>query len=1423
MTAILHSSQNAAARGADQTPPKTYPNRWRMNRAGIINVWHYYDETFEFSGGRMLLRGTNGAGKSRALEMLLPFVLDGDRRKMDATGSGSVQLGDLMKQGAGAQKNRVGYLWLELVRTPPEDKDGAGQPEYLTIGAMVKWSAAAAKLADPVYFTTEHRVGFDLPLLSAERHPLSKDKLAELIGADRITDHAETHRERVGAAVFTLEGEYGKERYDGLLGLLHTLRSPDVGNRIDKGSLPTILSESLPPLSEDSLNTAGERLDSLSESRDSLLHLEGALSTLNTFLGVYRRYAAATLTGAATSAQAVARDAAAANRRAGSKAKERDDLATRHTDEAAKLVGLEVLVEELQSTIDGIKGSKAYAAGVDIANLEKAVTALADAAGTSLRAAANARREETESAQRIDALAGEVVAAANGAAVALRAAADLLGEAKIGTGALPDLVAASTAAAAATREAVRTDLDGDPAPVARPAPQALTLTPADLDVAIAGTHSSATAATRRAGEAENRRHTARTLGVQRDRLERDEAKADDAFEVAAVEDAARRALAETRDQVARALASAWRDWTNAPATVTLLGTVNWADSAVGPLLDDLDLLTGDVQDPPADEEPGLGAPPALAHLDGAANDSATPAREALAAAMADLASGDRSDEANAAELSAEAAELAAANDQPPPSPPWVSPLADGAVPLWAGLDFADGIAPGDRAGLEAALLAAGLLGAQVQADGSVRAADGQVLLCADAPLAAAALSAALVPDLGAALPAGAVAAVLARVGLGAGSHSTWVDVDGSWGNGPLRGKHTLAAATHIGASARAASRAARLAQIATEQALIAARVAGRRQQRTDAAAAGSAISAHLRAAPQSGELALARARTADSATRALKLSQAATALGVAAAAERTKWKAAEVAHRGSCDHLDLPYEPDALADVKAAALAAAGACSTAATALSTLDTRRARHAAELAALPEVAERRVGAEAEAEAAWGEWHASSAEFAALTQNLGAEVEAVRANLAGAESRHDQAKRELAAARKDADKLVGQAATAVVEAATAADLAAERAEEMLAALGELATHVALPGMVAAATGGADPDLAAACTAPAGLPLTTTVVEAAAAAVLDAVGAPKGGPADQTALVRAQQTLEREVSGEYDLVTTVSGGVFLFELADATGRRPIAAAAVKMAADVAEGRGALSAREHTVFTEFVLGGVADELRRRLGQAAGLVEAMNASLSGIATSHGISVRLRWDLTDSPASPVARIRELVQASTKVRPVEQTDELVGLLKDRVSQQFDLDPTAGYATHLKNALDYRLWHKVTVSVLGPAPGQVRGMGPRMRLSQGETRFVSYVTLFAAADAYLSGLPDTGRALRLILLDDAFAKVDDRTIGELMGLLVRLDIDFALTGHALWGTYPQVPSLDVYEVVRAEGTAAVTTHIHWDGRNRHLRSAG
>lgn len=62
--------------------------RWALNRAGILNVYQYGNEVLTFAGGRLLLRGVNGSGKS-TMNIILPFLLDGDPRKIDAAGEQS--------------------------------------------------------------------------------------------------------------------------------------------------------------------------------------------------------------------------------------------------------------------------------------------------------------------------------------------------------------------------------------------------------------------------------------------------------------------------------------------------------------------------------------------------------------------------------------------------------------------------------------------------------------------------------------------------------------------------------------------------------------------------------------------------------------------------------------------------------------------------------------------------------------------------------------------------------------------------------------------------------------------------------------------------------------------------------------------------------------------------------------------------------------------------------------------------------------------------------------------------------------------------------------------------------------------------------------------------------------------------------------
>ena len=54
-------------------------NRWEIKKIGLLNYWWYDEEEFEFSDGRLILRGTNGSGKSVTMQSFIPLLLDGNK------------------------------------------------------------------------------------------------------------------------------------------------------------------------------------------------------------------------------------------------------------------------------------------------------------------------------------------------------------------------------------------------------------------------------------------------------------------------------------------------------------------------------------------------------------------------------------------------------------------------------------------------------------------------------------------------------------------------------------------------------------------------------------------------------------------------------------------------------------------------------------------------------------------------------------------------------------------------------------------------------------------------------------------------------------------------------------------------------------------------------------------------------------------------------------------------------------------------------------------------------------------------------------------------------------------------------------------------------------------------------------------------
>ncbi|MDX2971359.1 TIGR02680 family protein [Kribbella solani] len=1404
MTVTLPARTEPSAGLEDQVPIH-HPDRWRLHRAGITNVWYYYDNEFDFSGGRMILRGTNGSGKSRALEMLLPFVLDADRRRMDSTGSGTVKLETLMRYGGEEQTNRLGYLWLELVR-------GNDEPEYLTIGALIRYSSSTTR-AKVWYFITPLRVGEDLVLLDPTRHPLGLKNLTELIGEENLTESPTIHSDRVAHRVFGLSGQSGKERYSGLLQLLHTLRSPDVGNRIEDNKLAKILSDALPPLSDQALDTAGSHLDSLSEARQAQQDLIKTQAQVRTFMTTYRRYVRTLLSTAIKAVESQAGTVRVAAKAAGDLRQKSGQLRLDARTEDEKAEQLESTAGDLKAAIEGWTKLPAYQAGMQLEGLVDQAAALETALQAQIQASRSMREAEAESVGAANRSGGELTQAVDAVEELRSACREALLRAGVPVGALPGPIRSTRSEAEPTEELVQLSAD-DAELLARPRPDVMTVTPDDLEGAAAAAGTLKDSAQQRASAATNRLATARKLVREQAAVEQADERAGNAEGLATEAAAAAEQAAEARDDAARALAADWRDWATSATTQEILGAVDWATSAVARLLSDLEALVGDSRQPTLEE------------LDQAAQAAAGPARLRLAGQLAGLDVANSNDEQRRRELESEQAALRADEDPEPEMVPWARTMPADAVPFWRCVDFTTEAEADEatRGAIEAALQASGLLTAGVGSGSSLTAADGQVLIGPSSPNARRPVTTLLRPDPESPVAAEIVEDVLSRIGLGPHGHSTWVDVDGRWGNGLLTGRYLADRPRHIGAAARQAAREARLAEIAADLDALAQAAEARRIERGRVEVDSARLDSHLLTKPSSGDLANRRWAARTTYDTAEKTWREAVRTRNEAEQRRQAWAQASDEHRRLCDHSNLPHTADELVDVERAASDSVTLCGRLATAIRTASTRRDLHRDELSRVETATGRRLAAEGKVHSAWRGWRDVAQQLERIREDFGTETDEIMRRIAEAKRTSAELEQQASAGRLKAQELTTKAAVTETEANQADANVLHERQVLADAVSHLRTQLTLPGIVEAATHGrpavGSSDIEHVARLVTDLDDESPDLQRACRQLRETIEAgDSSAPVDENDLLKAQQTLDRELASSFDTVLSMVEGVRLFELIDADGRFPIALAARRIDERVEQARAALSEREYVVFSEYVVGGVADELRRRLGDADKLVKAMDTTLKGITTSQGIRVRLRWELLHDEASAIGRIRALCLKSSAFRSRPDTDELIQLLKERVTAEFETDPAAGYVAALESALDYRRWHHIDVKITRPGQEET-AVNRRSRLSQGERRFVSYVVLFAAADTYFSSLPEAGKALRLITLDDAFAKVDDRTIAELLGLLVRLDLDFCLTGHALWGTYPEVPAVDVYEVRREAGLPAVTTHVHWDGRTRHLR---
>jgi len=254
-------------------------------------------------------------------------------------------------------------------------------------------------------------------------------------------------------------------------------------------------------------------------------------------------------------------------------------------------------------------------------------------------------------------------------------------------------------------------------------------------------------------------------------------------------------------------------------------------------------------------------------------------------------------------------------------------------------------------------------------------------------------------------------------------------------------------------------------------------------------------------------------------------------------------------------------------------------------------------------------------------------------------------------------------------------------------------------------------------------------------------------------------------------------------------------------------------LAEEVEERRRLVDANEREILDNHLVGEVASTLQELISAAEKRVADTNRELAERPTSTGM-LRLRW--TAEPAGPDgladARARLLRQTADAWSEADRA-AVGGFLQNQIKAVRAQDATGTWLEHLACALDYRQWHRFTVERRQAGTWQ-SATGPS---SGGERVLAATVPLFAAASSFHSSASNP-HAPRLVMLDEAFAGVDDRARAQCLGLLAAFDLDVAMTSEREWGCYVEVPGLAIAPLSRIDGVAAVlVTRWEWDGGAR------
>ena len=262
-------------------------NRWQINKIGLLNYWWYDEEEFSFSDGRMILRGTNGSGKSVTMQSFIPLLLDGKKtpERLDPFGNKARKIEDyVLGYGDDIKEENTSYLYMEFRKKEIN--------EYITIGMGFR-----AKRGQPVNFwgfmiNDGRRIGKDFYLYKEldNKIPLTKQELKNRLGiGGKFVETQKEYMNMVNENIFKFETI---EEYEEFIKLLIEIRTPKLskGEGFKPSTVLEIMSNSLQQLSDEDLRPVSESIENMNKTKEQLKFLKDSKKAIDNIMGSYRVY-----------------------------------------------------------------------------------------------------------------------------------------------------------------------------------------------------------------------------------------------------------------------------------------------------------------------------------------------------------------------------------------------------------------------------------------------------------------------------------------------------------------------------------------------------------------------------------------------------------------------------------------------------------------------------------------------------------------------------------------------------------------------------------------------------------------------------------------------------------------------------------------------------------------------------------------------------------------------------------------------------------------------------------------------------------------------------------------------------------------------------------------------------------------------------